>query len=131
MGMKKIKVLIVDDELEFANTLQERLEIRGFEVMVAGCAGESFTSVRQYRPNVVLLDLKMPDMGGIDVLSVLKEFDPGIEVIFLTGHGGGADKKIGMEKGAFDYIMKPVDIKELVTKIHQAVQDHVAAQPGA
>ncbi len=129
--MKKIKVLIVDDELEFANTLQERLEIRGFEVVVAGCAEEGLTLVRQYRPNVVLLDLKMPDMSGIDVLSEIKEFDSGIEVIFLTGHGGGADKQAGMEKGAFDYIMKPVDIKDLVTKIHQAVQHQVAAQPGA
>lgn len=129
--MKKIKVMIVDDELEFANTLQERLEIRGFEAVVAGCAGEALTLVRQYRPNVVLLDLKMPDMSGIDVLTEIKEFDPGIEVIILTGHGGGADKKTGMERGAFDYIMKPVDIKELVSKLHQAVQLHVAAQPGS
>lgn len=129
--MKKIKVIIVDDELEFANTLRERLEIRGFEAAVAGCAGEAFTLVQKTRPDVVLLDLKMPDISGIDALSVLKEFDPGVEVIFLTGHGGGADKKSGMEKGAFDYIMKPVDIKELVTKIHQAVQHHVSAQPGA
>lgn len=126
--MSKIKVMIVDDELEFATTLQERLEIRGFEAVVAGCAGEALTLVRKYRPHVVLLDLKMPDMSGIDVLSEIKEFDPGIEVIILTGHGG-ADRQIGMAEGAFDYIMKPVEIKELISKIIQAVQQHpIAAQ---
>lgn len=123
--MKKIKVMIVDDELEFATTLQERLEIRGFEVVVAGCAGEALTLVRNYKPKVVLLDLKMPDMSGLDVLSEIKGFDVGIEVILLTGHGGGDDKQRGMEKGAFDYILKPVEIRELVTKINQAAQQHI------
>jgi DNA-binding response OmpR family regulator len=125
--MKKIKVMIVDDELDFATTLQERLEIRNFEVVVAVCAGAALTLVRNYKPQVVLLDLKMPDMSGLDVLSEIKAFDSSIEVILLTGHGGEVEKQKGMERGAFDYILKPVEFKELMTKINQAAQQYDTA----
>ncbi len=121
--MAEIKVLIVDDEVEFAAALAERLELRGYLPGTVSCGKDALAVIEEAPfPDVVLLDLKMPDMSGFDVLVAVKEKDPSIEVIMLTGHGVasvGADSKA---KGAFDFIMKPVDFKELEEKIKQAYQ---------
>lgn len=119
--MKKIRVLLVDDEQAFITTLAERLEIRGFEASAASCAEDAYVVVRSKKsPDVVVLDLKMPGVDGIDAMVAIKQFDPAIEVIILTGHGSTSDGIGGMKYGAFDYIMKPVDISELIVKIKQA-----------
>lgn len=118
--MKGIKVLVVDDEKEFAATLAERLELRGFKTFVAHCGEDAMTIVYGGIPDVVLLDLKMPDMNGLEVLEEIKRHAPEVAVIMLTGHGSTASGIEGMKRGAFDYIMKPVDITELVDKINQA-----------
>ncbi len=118
--MQKTKVLVVDDEPEFASTLAERLKLRGFDATAVTCGEDALTSLHSDTPDVVLLDLKMPDMSGIDILSEIKDYDPSVEVIILTGHGSATDRDVGMKGGAFDYIMKPVDISELVSKIEQA-----------
>lgn len=121
--MEIMKILIVDDEEEFAGTVAERLELRGFHVKTAGCGTDALAMLTAaYSPDVVLLDLKMPDMSGFDVLQEIKEKYPSIEVIMLTGHGsasGGGDSR---ERGAFDFIMKPVDLRELTEKITAAYQ---------
>jgi len=119
--MENIKLLIVDDEEEFAATLAERLELRGFSSKSASCGNNALEVLASnFSPDVVLLDLKMPDISGFEVLIEIKEKYPSIEVIMLTGHGAASGGKDSKERGAFDYIMKPVDINELAGKIKAA-----------
>ena len=126
--MNKIKVLIVDDEVEFAEALAERLELRGFQPETVDCGGDALATLTTgVLPDVILLDLKMPDMSGFEVLVEVKKKYPLIEVIMLTGHGavsGGIDS---MERGAFDFIMKPVDLGELMEKIELAHGERTSA----
>ncbi len=118
--MTNITLLIVDDEVEFATTLAERMELRGITTQTANNGKDALEMVHSSPPDIVILDLKMPDMSGLDVLQRIKAIHPAIEVIMLTGHGSTASGIEGMEKGAFDYIMKPVDLTELLEKIRLA-----------
>ena len=119
--MKEIKVLIVDDETEFAATLAERLELRKMVTRVATGADEALAILGEgWRPDVALLDLKMPGLDGMQTLSLLKQQDPTLEVILVSGHGSTSVGMEGMQKGLFDYLMKPVDIGVVVEKIEQA-----------
>jgi DNA-binding NtrC family response regulator len=117
---KKIRVLIADDEFDFASTLQTRLNLRDFEATMVNSGEEAVQAVEQQKPDVLLLDLKMPDLDGLEVLSRLKEMGAETKVIILTGHGSFEVGREGMELGAFDYIMKPVDLNELIVKIEDA-----------
>jgi DNA-binding NtrC family response regulator len=118
--MSTMQILIVDDEVEFASTLVERLALRGIAARSANRGLDALAMVRARIPDVVILDLKMPDLSGIEVLSSVKAIDPTIEVIILTGHGSAAAGIDGMEMGAFDYMIKPVDLTALLGKIEQA-----------
>jgi DNA-binding NtrC family response regulator len=119
--MDTIKILIVDDEMEFGSTLAERLELRGFAAKAVSCAEEAMAVLASdWRPHVVLLDLMMPGIDGLATLNLIKKHDPRIQVIILTGHGSTESGIIGMQRGLFDYLMKPVDIGELVNKINEA-----------
>ncbi len=118
--MDEIQILIVDDEVEFASTLAERMKLRGISAKVTNCGEDALSAVLDEPPDVVLLDLKMPDIGGLEVLDAIKNTDPSIEVIMLTGHGCTVSGIEGMEHGAFDYLMKPVDLSMLLEKIQQA-----------
>ena len=123
--MNKMQILIVDDEVEFASTLVERLALRGIEAISANRGVEAVALVKERLPDVVVLDLKMPDLSGLEVLARIKAIDPSIEVIMLTGHGSSAAGIDGMERGAFDYLMKPVDLKALLEKIEQAYKKRI------
>jgi len=113
--------MIVDDEADFAETLAERLELRDFEVRVASGAEEAMAILQPgWTPDVVLLDLKMPGLDGLETLALLKEYDPGIEVILVTGDGSTSAGMEGMSKGLFDYLMKPIDIGVIVERINKA-----------
>ncbi len=119
--MPSIRVLIVDDELDFASTLAERLRLRDIEAEAVGGAEEALARLQAgLRPDVVLLDLKMPAIDGLAALTLLKQEDPTMEAILLTGHGSTTAAMEGMRRGLFDYLMKPVDIGELVAKIREA-----------
>ena len=120
--IKKMKVLIVDNEIEFASTLAERLRLRKIETETAFSGQEGLVAVSTFHPDVMILDLRMPDMGGLDVLAQVKALDPAIEVILLTGHGSFEDGISGMELGAFDYLVKPIDLVLLMEKITEACQ---------
>lgn len=121
--MNKTKVMIVDDELEFAQPLSERLALRNFETQTAGCAEDAMTLLRaNWRPDVVVLDLKMPGLDGLDALSLFKQFDPAMEVIIVSGHGSTSVGIEGMRRGLFDYLMKPVEIDDLVQRINAAAE---------
>jgi DNA-binding NtrC family response regulator len=112
------KLLIIDDEIEFASTLCQRLCLRGIDALDVHSGRRGLAKVREISPEIIILDLKMPDMNGLDALAEIKRFNPSIEVIMLTGHGSSAAGVEAMKKGAFDYIMKPVDLKELLAKIN-------------
>ncbi len=119
--MRRIRVLVVDDETEFGSTLAERLRLREFEAEAVAGADEALARIHAgFRPDVVLLDLKMPGVDGLAALSLLKREDPGMEAILLTGHGSTTAAIEGMRRGLFDYLMKPVDIAELVARIDEA-----------
>src|SRR5208337_1386728 len=118
--MLQTKVLIVDDEMDFASTLAERLQIRGYNSKAVYCAEDAIALARNEPPDVMLLDLRMPGMGGIEVLKTVRQFNSSIGVIMLTGLGPSRDSAEGMKSGAFDYIMKPIDIEKLVEKIEKA-----------
>lgn len=118
--MSQTKVLLVDDEVEFSSALAERLQLRNYDVKTANNALEALGLIHNFLPDVVILDLKIPGMDGIDTLKTIKKFDPTIEVIMLSGHGDIQSVEEGMKSGAFEYIMKPVDIGELTSKIGKA-----------
>lgn len=118
---KRYKVLIVDDEEEFASALAERLILRGFESKVEIDGESALVSIEKDRPDVVILDIKMPGIGGFEVLRRIKLSHPQLPVILLTGYGSTNNGMKGMELGAYDYLIKPVDIKELIRKIEAAI----------
>jgi DNA-binding NtrC family response regulator len=118
--MDHIRVLLVDDEEEFVTTLAERLELRGVAVTAVTDADQALRAVEKDHPSVVVADVKMPGLGGIDLLRHIKASHPDIQVILLTGHGSTRDGIKGMRLGAFDYLMKPVKIEDLIEKLHQA-----------
>jgi DNA-binding response OmpR family regulator len=114
------KVLLVDDEEEFVSTLAERLEIRGFVAEVATSGDMALSVVKDKNFDIVVLDLMMPGLGGIEVMERIKSMHPDMPVILLTGHGSAKEGMEGLEMGAFDYLMKPLDIDELILKIGEA-----------
>jgi len=120
--MEKLKVLLVDDEEEFVTTLEERLQLREIETVIATDGDEALRIINAERPPVVVLDVMMPGIGGLDVLKQIKRNYPKIQVILLTGRGSTNDGIKGMRLGAFDYLMKPVKIEGLIQKMNEAFQ---------
>jgi two-component system response regulator CpxR len=114
------KILLVDDEREFVQTLSERLLMRDMGSAVAYDGESALEVARQDEPDVMILDLKMPGIDGIEVLRRIKATQPEIEVIILTGHGSEADKELCLQLGAFAYLQKPVDVEELSATIKRA-----------
>lgn len=114
------KILLVDDEQQFVSTLAERLELRGIEARVAHDGDQALEAVESEIPNVVVLDVIMPGMKGLEVLRRIKTRHPAVQVILLTGQGATRDGIEGMRLGAFDYMMKPLDIDVLVEKMAEA-----------
>ena len=114
------KVLLVDDEREFVQTLSERLLIRDMGSAVAYDGESALEIIREDEPEVMILDLRMPGIDGIEVLRRVKQTNPDIEVIILTGHGSEADRETCISLGAFAYLQKPVDIDGLSETIKEA-----------
>jgi DNA-binding NtrC family response regulator len=115
-----ISVLLVDDEPAFLDTLSKRLALRRLQVATAGSAKEALAALGQQPVDVVVLDVKMPGMDGIATTRAIKDAHPLVEVILLTGHANLEASVEGMAMGAFDYLIKPVNIDELVYKIEDA-----------
>lgn len=114
------KVLIVDDEERFGTTLQKLLAVRKIDAAHVGSAKEAFSEIAGNDYDVILLDVKMPEMNGIEALARIKKENPQIEVIILTGHAS-VDAAIEIMKlGGYDYLLKPCAIDELVGKIESA-----------
>jgi len=119
MQEEKIRLLIVDDEKGYVNVLYNRLNKRGFDVTKTFSGLEAIQELRKKDFDVAVLDLKMEDMDGIEVLKILKKMEPDLEVIMLTGHGSKEAAKEGIDCGAFDYLTKPCDLEELLIKIRE------------
>ncbi|MBW1667135.1 MAG: response regulator [Deltaproteobacteria bacterium] len=120
--MAGMKVLLVDDEQEFVTTLGERLKLRGIDTDIAMGGEAALEIIETSVPDAVVLDVMMPGLSGLDVLERIKADRPDLPVILLTGHGGTQEGIKGMRLGASDYLMKPLDIDELIKKLHEAVR---------
>jgi DNA-binding NtrC family response regulator len=114
------KVLIVDDDKAFLAILAERMQNRGMEVSTADSAAAALKMLEKETYDAVLLDLMMPEMGGIEALQIMRKKQPEVQVIFVTGHPSVSKGVEAMKLGAMDFIPKPVDMNELTEKIHQA-----------
>ena len=117
---KSVRVLLIDDEIDYVNVLANRLSKRGFIVGKSGCGSEAFRALRQQEFDIAILDLKMVDMDGLEVLKVLKKMAPEMVVIMLTGHGSAEAAHEGIRLGAYDYLTKPCELNDLIDKIMQA-----------
>ena len=118
--MNTLNVLLVDDEVEFRHTLEKRLKKRRLYVKGVGSGEEALRQLNEESIDVVVLDVRMTGMDGIETLRAIKKTQPLIEVIMLTGHASVEAAIQGMEFGAFDYLMKPMQIDDLLYKIQDA-----------
>ncbi len=116
----KIKVLITDDEKEFVDTLSARLEIRNFSVTAVYSGKAAIEMIEKLKFDVIILDVLMPEMDGIETLKLIKEKSPLTPVIMLTGEATVDNAIKGMKLGAFDFLIKPTDTERLAEKINQA-----------
>lgn len=116
-----IRLLLVDDEVGYIEVLSKRLTRRGFKVMTASSGAEAIRALRKSDFDVAVVDLKMEDMDGIEVLKVLKKMVPTLHVIILTGHGSERAAREGVAHGAFDYLIKPVGLDPLIVRICAAM----------
>jgi two-component system, OmpR family, response regulator len=122
--MENLKILLVDDEEEFVTTLAERLELRGLQARAALNGEIALQMIEADIPQIVILDVMMPGLGGLEVLKRIKAQHPQIAVILLTGRGSEKEGVKGMHLGAFDYLMKPLNIEELIKKMQEAIKIH-------
>jgi len=123
--MKEMKVLLVDDEEEFVKTLADRIEMRNLKSDVA-LSGESALEIMDENlPDVMVLDLKMPGIDGLEVLRRTKKVYPGVQIIMLTAHGSKKDEQEARRLGAFEYLKKPVDLETLMRTITAAYKSKI------
>jgi len=113
-------VMIVDDEKDFVSILSKRLEAMGERVSQAYTGKECLSLLEEKNIDVIILDILMPEMDGIETLKEIKKRNPLVEVILLTGHGSAETAVEGMKLGAFDYLLKPTDFEDLVEKLDGA-----------
>ena len=119
MKKERLKVLLVDDEKEFVESLSERLELRNLDADIAYDGEQALEAVKDGKHDVMVLDLRMPGIDGIEVLRRVKETNPDVQVVILTGHGTDKDEEMVKKLGAFAYLKKPVDIDQLVGTLHK------------
>ena len=118
---RQIRLIFIDDEVGFTTVMAKRLTRRGLNVTTAFSGSEAIQTMRKSEFDVAVLDLKMEDMDGIEVLKIFKKMDPDMPVIMLTGHGSQKSASEGMQYGAYDYLFKPYEFEELLEKIRKAV----------
>ncbi len=117
-----LDVLIIDDEISFTEVIKKRLSKRGLNVRVANDGKQGVREFARMPPEVVVLDMRMPEMDGVDTLRAIQALDPDAQIIFLTGHVNADLALEGLNLGAFDYCLKPIDIDTLYDKIIDAAE---------
>ena len=120
LKQEKLKVLLVDDEKEFVESLSERLELRNLEADIAYDGEQALKAIKKGKHDVMVLDLRMPGIDGIEVLRRVKKSNPDMQVVVLTGHGTDKDEEQAKKLGAFAYLKKPADIDQLVGTLQKA-----------
>jgi DNA-binding NtrC family response regulator len=127
----RIRLLLVDDEVGFSAVMAKRLRRRNIEVTTATTGAQGIQALRQSHFDVAVLDLKMEDMDGIEVLKIFKLMAPCMPVIMLTGHGSEKSASEGIQAGAYDYLTKPCEFSDLLEKIRQAARSEGKSTPNA
>jgi len=117
-----VRLLLVDDEVGFVQVLTKRLTKRNLQVTSAYSGTEALQALRGAVFDVAVLDLKMDDMDGLEVLRIFRKMAPEMPVIMLTGHGSEQAAQEGLSAGAADYLTKPYDLEELIQKIREVIQ---------
>jgi DNA-binding response OmpR family regulator len=120
--MEALRVLVVDDEEELVSTLVERLKLRGIDAQGAITGAEALSFIESNGFDVAVVDVKMPGIGGLELMERLRAKRPDLQVILLTGRGSEKESEMGLEAGAFAYLMKPIDIEELVKMMRDAAK---------
>ena len=115
--MEHQRLLFVDDEEELVSTVVERLELRGIEALGVTSGDEALRVLRHESFDVVIMDVKMPGVGGLEVLRTIKQRYPEVKVVLMTGHGSTEDREIGRRLGAMAYLQKPIDLEDLLKTI--------------
>jgi DNA-binding response OmpR family regulator len=123
--MDKIKLLLVDDEENFVNTLAERMKLRSVPSKVVHSGEAALEVVKTQEPDVMILDLRMPGIDGMEVLRRVRATNPKVQIIILTGHGTEFDEEEARKLGAFHYHKKPIDIDELLGTVKKAYRQRV------
>lgn len=116
----QIRLLLVDDEIGYLEVLSKRFRKRNINITTASTGQKAIQILRRSDFDVAVVDLKMTDMDGIEVLKVFKKMDPELAIIILTGHGSEQAAREGIEQGAFDYLTKPCDLQSLLDVIKAA-----------
>jgi two-component system nitrogen regulation response regulator NtrX len=116
------RILVIDDEPGIRDALRQILEYEGHEVRVAGSGGEGLTLYPEFRPHLVFLDVKMAGLDGLDTLTRLKELDPAATVVMISGHGTISTAVDATQRGAFDFLQKPLDSDRLLVTVRNAVR---------
>lgn len=111
------KIMLVDDEIDFLEILSKFFRRRGIDMITADCCLKALDWLGKDVFDVVVMDVSMPGMNGLDCMMEMKRIQPDLEVIILTGHASLHSGLIGMKNGAFDYCLKPIDFDELLEKI--------------
>ncbi|EMS80702.1 response regulator [Desulfotignum phosphitoxidans] len=120
--MEKMKLMLVEDEERYLQTTAKLLKKRRIKVVTAQSGAQALDLLKTHDVHVVILDIKMPGMDGFKTLKAIKTLYPPVEVIFLTGHATMDSAIEGLQSGAFDYVMKPADIDDIVTKAYEAFE---------
>ncbi|WP_320009001.1 sigma-54-dependent transcriptional regulator [Maridesulfovibrio sp.] len=128
--MSRIKLLVVDDETDFLKLVKRRLERRNFDVAVASGGAEALRYLSGNSVDVVILDVRMPGMSGMEALKHICRKHSDVEVIMLTGHSSVASGLEGISHGAYDYILKPFDIDDLIERIRNAYERAMLRRKG-
>ena len=120
--MEQIKALLVDDEQDLAATLTKRLKIRGIDAYYTTSGQKALEQLKNQTFDIAIVDLKMPGLSGIEFMKKVRQNDKKIKFIFVSGHSSKQEAEEGLKEGAFDFLLKPVDIDILVQKIQLAMQ---------
>ena len=120
--MNKLRVLLIDDEEELVTTLVERLGYRGIDAEYSLDGIDALSKMRDGNFQIVILDLKLPGMGGLEVLKRINRDYPDVPVLLITGHGSPEGEAEPIPDGAYDYLVKPVDLEFLVAKMQEAIE---------
>jgi DNA-binding NtrC family response regulator len=119
--MAEFRALFIDDEEELVSTIIERLGYRGIEAAYVLTGQDGLKKMQEETYDVVVLDLKLPGMSGLEVLRTISKNHPGVPVLLITGHGSVANQEMEKPPEAFDYLAKPIDLENLIQKMKEAI----------